>query len=51
MGIMYQHGFGVERNLDTAREWLQKAADQGHVQAQAALKKLPEAPAGEPLLI
>lgn len=41
MGMMYQHGFGVEKNLDTSREWLQKAADQGHTQAQAALKKLP----------
>lgn len=42
MGMIYQHGFGVEKDLAAAREWLQKAARQGHAQAQAALKNLPD---------
>ena len=42
LGIIYQHGFGVEKNLTTAREWLEKAASQDHSQAKAALKTLPE---------
>ena len=46
LGIIYQHGFGVEKNLATAREWLEKAASQDHTQAKAALKTLPDAGAG-----
>lgn len=44
LGIMYQHGFGVPQDLDLARQWLQKAANQDHTQSQETLKKLPEAP-------
>ena len=46
LGIIYQHGFGVEKNLATAREWLEKAASQDHTQAKAALKTLPDTGAG-----
>lgn len=41
LGIMYQNGFGVPRDMAKAREWLQKAADQDDVQAKSVLKKLP----------
>jgi hypothetical protein len=42
MGLRYRDGNGVEENLDKAREWLQKAADQGDTDAAAALAKLPK---------
>lgn len=42
MGMICLNGFGVEKNPDAAREWLQKAANQSHTQAQAALRTLPE---------
>lgn len=41
MGLRYRDGDGVEKNLAKAREWLQKAADQGDPDAFAALSKLP----------
>ncbi len=40
LGMMYNHGFGVPKDEQKARIWLQKAADQGDVQAKSALKKL-----------
>lgn len=40
MGIMYQTGFGVSKDMDKAVEWFQKAADQGDIQAKSILKKL-----------
>lgn len=40
LGIMYQTGFGVPKDLAKAREWFQKAADQEDVQAKSILKKL-----------
>jgi len=43
MGLRYRDGKGVEKNLDKAREWLQKAADQGDRDAVTALSKLPPA--------
>lgn len=33
MGVMYQDGDGVERDLTKAREWLSAAAAQGHILA------------------
>ena len=33
--------------LETAREWLEKAASQDHAQAKAALKALPDAGTGK----
>ena len=47
MGIICLYGFGVEKNLDTAREWLEKAASQDHAQAKAALKAFPDAGTGK----
>ena len=47
MGIICLYGFGVEKNLETAREWLEKAASQDHAQAKAALKALPDAGTGK----
>ena len=39
-GVMYQTGFGLPKDMAKAREWFQKAADQGDVQAKSVLKKL-----------
>lgn len=41
LGMMYQNGFGVEKDMDQARIWIQKAADQDDVQAKSVLKKMP----------
>lgn len=35
---MYQTGFGLPKDMAKAREWFQKAADQGDVQAKSILK-------------
>ena len=40
LGVMYQTGFGLPKDMTKAREWFQKAADQGDVQAKSILKKL-----------
>lgn len=40
IGRMYEHGQGVGRNVDTAREWYTKAADSGEARAKKALKRL-----------
>ena len=40
LGVMYQTGFGRPKDMAKAREWFQKAADQGDVQAKSVLKKL-----------
>ena len=40
LGVMYQTGFGLPKDMAKAREWFQKAADQGDVQAKSVLKKL-----------
>ena len=40
LGVMYQTGFGLPKDMAKAREWFQKAADQGDVQAKSILKKL-----------
>ena len=42
MGLRYRNGEGVPEDLDKAREWLQKAADQGDSDAAIALAKLPK---------
>ena len=38
--VLYEKGLGVERNLQTAREWYQKAAAQGNSGAKNALERL-----------
>ncbi len=34
LGLMYQYGYGVDKNYSTAVEWYRKAAEQGHAGAQ-----------------
>ena len=34
LGLMYTHGYAVEKNHTTAIEWLRKAAEQGHAGGQ-----------------
>jgi TPR repeat protein len=47
LGLMYTDGYGVEKSAKQAKLWLQRAAQTGHVAAQAALANLllPNAPA------
>ena len=40
MGYIFHHGLGVAHNVVRARTWYEKAAQQGHVHAKEALKKL-----------
>ena len=37
LGVCYEFGLGVEKDLDKARELLQKAVSNGHVKAQERL--------------
>lgn len=48
LGIAYKSGQGVAQNLEKAREWLQKSADQGDPDAIQALEKLPKQRAETP---
>ncbi len=40
VGLMYENGDGVSKDIDEARKWYRKAADQGHEAAKEALKRL-----------
>ncbi|MBQ9771958.1 MAG: sel1 repeat family protein, partial [Lentisphaeria bacterium] len=40
LGVCYENGEGVQKDLVQAVFWFRKAADQGYAQAQEALKKL-----------
>lgn len=40
IGRMYEHGQGVGRNVDTAREWYAKAAEKGESRAKKAMNRL-----------
>lgn len=40
LGEMYYKGEGVPKALDKVLEWFRKAAEQGHVDAQAMLRLL-----------
>ena len=40
IGRMYEHGLGVSKNIDTAREWYTKSAENGEPRAKKALKRL-----------
>jgi len=42
LGVMYEHGHGVEQSDLTAGEWYQLAADNGHPEAPMALQLLYE---------
>jgi hypothetical protein len=48
MGLRYRDGDGVPKDLDKAREWLQKAADQGDTDAATELAKLSPKPELKP---
>jgi serine/threonine-protein kinase len=51
LGRMYQNGWGVQRDSDEARKWLQKAADQDHPDGQCGLGDLArEAGAASPTI-
>jgi TPR repeat protein len=38
--MMYYRGYGVSRDVATARAWLQKSADRGYVPAKEMLARL-----------
>ena len=40
IGRMYEHGQGVSRNIDTAREWYTASSNNGDSRAKKALKRL-----------
>ncbi|MBR6902145.1 MAG: sel1 repeat family protein, partial [Synergistaceae bacterium] len=40
IGSLYENGLGVKKNYKKAIEWYEKAAAQGHKDAQARLKEL-----------
>ena len=40
IGRMYEHGQGVSRNVDTAREWYTESSNNGDARAKKALKRL-----------
>ena len=42
IGVMYEHGHGVDQSDLKAEEWYQKAADNGHPEAPMALQLLYE---------
>ena len=37
LGILYANGHGVEKDLQAAADWYQKAAEKGNASAQLAL--------------
>ncbi|HMM59838.1 MAG TPA: sel1 repeat family protein, partial [Candidatus Rifleibacterium sp.] len=43
LGTLYQCGMGVEFSLEKANSWLQKAAAQGHKEANTLLKEILQA--------
>lgn len=42
LGVMYEHGHGVDQSDLSAEEWYQMAADNGHPEAPMALQLLYE---------
>ncbi len=48
LGVLYDHGAGVNRNYRTAAEWYEKAAGQGHREAQFKLGLLYYRGGGQP---
>jgi TPR repeat protein len=39
LGLAYEKGIGLEKNIEKSRYWLQKSADQGYDKAQLKLQK------------
>ncbi len=46
LGLMYKNGHGVSKDYKRAGEWFQKAANQGHDDAQAFLGTMYEVVSG-----
>ncbi|MBV8134272.1 MAG: SEL1-like repeat protein [Deltaproteobacteria bacterium] len=40
LGLLYEHGNGVDQDYGKAREWFQKAADAGNADAKRELERL-----------
>ena len=38
LGVLYHYGQGIAQNYQKAKEWYQKAADNGYSQANEVLK-------------
>lgn len=49
LGRMYENGWGVQKNLDMAKQWYEKAAGRGHPNAKNKLEELKKAAALLPL--
>lgn len=49
LGVMYENGFGVPRDLAEAARWYRKAADQGNTDAQYNLGAMNEHGVGMPV--
>ena len=47
LGVIYLEGDRVEPNLEEAKRWLERAADQGHEEAARALEGLEGKPTRE----
>ena len=43
LGILYENGLGVGKNLETAIDWYTQAANQGHQDAKKRLEALQSA--------
>jgi len=48
VGTKYLHGVGVDKNIDRARDWLQKSAENGYPPAQQVLGEMAEKGVGAP---
>jgi len=49
LGLCYENGYGVTKDLNQAIAWYKKAADQGNLNAQAALDRLQNNPPLKPV--
>jgi hypothetical protein len=41
LGVLYENGYGVPQSYQKAKEWYEKAAAAGNVDAQRRLRTLP----------
>ncbi|MDC4284429.1 SEL1-like repeat protein [Acinetobacter baumannii] len=40
LGILYAKGLGVSKNYEIAKQWIEKAAEQGHENAKIIITQL-----------
>jgi TPR repeat protein len=40
LGALYEHGIGVDANVERAKAWYRRAAANNHAEARTALKRL-----------